>query len=935
MNSLRSAFKVLLAALLVAAPTALAAGEISGSIHGYVFDSEGKLLGDHQLTLKGSKLMRPEVATSRADGTFHFENLPPGEDYELTATGPGQAAPVVQTGIVVQLGQTTSLDVLFGELGETIVVKGERANPVMAPDSAQVGVVLTSEKAVMTPIFNQVQGMTQLAPGVGPGTRPSTRGGLSRWTKFYVDGMDTSDVSDGNMTSNVNFNAVENFEVITGGMDAEYNSMGAVQNVVTRTGGNEWVGDVQLVASPDFLSLRSRAASDNPALVGPLTEPLSTREATTSFYAPHVNIGGPILKDRLWFFASAQANFSNRENFLTFRGGASEVRPTVTRTLIGRVKVTWQPTDDDRLSLAFNYDNNTIQNSIGRAFVAPEAESNIDRGGYFLTLNYSRRLSDDLSFQLQTGATLKNSLFSPQFRSDNPAHLDLNNGGFTTVQAGALRETAGNYLFERKQRLQFDPSLTWRTGGHRIKGGLQISYLSGRSITQTLGGVRYLNRGGVCDPADPATFGFCSERLDFFNAEGERAPNATNAANLKIGSYVQDRWTVNRHLTVGAGVRFDVGRLLGDGGRPLGTLVGYGPRLSATYDPAGDRKLLFTAHYGRSNDVGDVFISQRGNPSLYVVTSTFQRPGNTFANCVPNPTAPQPGCRIAGGPAGREFAIGSTPPSTDEVSVGVKREVADRTSIGADATWRRYSNLWVEEEVNRIWDISGTRIIGYRDGVAQSRLKVHNPASAYRDYKGLDLWVQGRPGNWDLLANYTLSLTQGTVDEYFDGYLNNPRFAQLFEGHSSDDTRHVFKGAISYKTGIGLDFGFRVQYRTGTPLWMRSPNPGDSTRDMYRSRRGTGHSYVGSAPNFNDPDTIAELRNPDTLLLDAQARYDLASALKLEQKLELTFMVVNLLNNTDALFYSDQYRPTGVNRFGTVAARHRPLQAQLLLRARF
>ena len=90
---------------------------------------------------------------------------------------------------------------------------------------------------------------------------------------------------------------------------------------------------------------------------------------------------------------------------------------------------------------------------------------------------------------------------------------------------------------------------------------------------------------------------------------------------------------------------------------------------------------------------------------------------------------------------------------------------------------------------------------------------------AYRKYSGVDLWVQGTPGRWDLLASYTLSYNWGTVSDYFDGYLLNPRMTQYYEGYVPDDRRHSLKGSIAYRTLFGLDIGARVQYRTGSPMW--------------------------------------------------------------------------------------------------------------------
>src|SRR3954471_5681864 len=484
----------LLLAAVTWASAAFAVGETTGRIRGYVYDANGNPVGDLVLQLKGSKLLRPSTQKTHKDGSFEFESLPPGDDYDLAATGSGYAS-LRQKSIRVRLGQTTPVDLLMAEASEEVVVTAkalEKPNAVINPDTAQTGAVITAEKATATPIFNQVEGITQLAPGVGPGTRPSTRGGLARYTKFYIDGMDTSDISDGSITAPMNFYAVENFQIISGGHDAQYNSMGAVENIVTKTGGNDLSYDVQFVASPDWLNAVARSGSNAPAPFGPFTEPTDIKPVLTSFFAPHLNIGGPIIKNKVWFFSSAQMNLSGRNNLITYRDGTNEVRPNDTTTLLARFKLTYQATDNDKLSFAINLDHNTIENQIGSNAVTRDAETRIDRGGYFFIVNYDHAFTPDLTFNLQTGTTSKNVNNEPSSGTEAASHRD-STASLIYFQAGSLRTAAnniipGNFLREFKQRYTFDPSLRWRLGGHELKGGMQLSYMRSNNTTGVIGG---------------------------------------------------------------------------------------------------------------------------------------------------------------------------------------------------------------------------------------------------------------------------------------------------------------------------------------------------------------------------------------------------------------------------------------------------------------
>jgi hypothetical protein len=923
--------------VLCVSRSVLAAGETTGRIAGYVYDPTGQALSDVPLTIHGSALLQPQERVSGEDGLFEFTNLPPGEDYEIVVEVEGFQS-IRQKGITVRVGKTTSVDVHLNVLTEEAPAAEyqivEKVNPVMNPDSAESISTVTAEQATQTPIFHQVEGIPQLAPGVSMSTRPSTRGGLARWGKFYVDGMDTTDITDGSITAPMNFDSVENFEVITGGFDAQYNSLGMVENAVTKSGSNRFTYDLSFTLAPPFSTAQNQFASTNPDYTQLYVNSNQPGPQTT-FYQPIINGGGPIIKDRLWFYGSAQLNLSHKETPLTTLDApmVQENRPTDTQTRLARFKLTWQPTTEDRVSLAIHYDHNTIDNVIANAFTSKLAEEKIDRGGYFLILNYDHNFTDNMLFQLQAGVTNKNTYTDPEHAGES--HIDTAASNFTRFSLGSISfDQQGNVLHESKQRFQFDPTMILRLEDHQIKAGIQTSYQQDALTTGVTDGVRYFDSGGVCNPDDPTTFGACSRRTLYYNsANGTTGALITHAHVINIGAFAQDRWTINRNLTVIPGFRVDFGQLAGESGS-VANLIGWGPRLSGTYDLFGDRKSLIVAAYGRSNDVGNIFIAQHANPTLLQLQERFDPTMGRFAQC--DPTQPSTSnCLISGGPTGRSFAKDQSPPYVDEITAGFHQEVYEKTSVGVDATYRYYGNMWADQEVSRIYDPSGTVI---DPNHAQSQLLTQARSDAYRRYFGLDFWVQGSPGNWDLLASYTLSYTYGTAgsDYFSDGYLTNPRLTQFYAGWSPDDQRHLLKGSFAYRTSIGLDLGMRVRYITGTPIWERFNNPADPSQSYYRSPRGTGFAIgPGGVPNFNDPTSWVEMRNPSQFVVDAQARYNLSPLFDLDEpRMELIFLIVNLFNSTDATALRDLYTAGANNSFGLVSSRQAPFQAELTFRVR-
>jgi len=955
------------AAFLAALPQAALAAGLSGRISGYVYDPTNSALSEVPLTLSSPSAQPvPVQRTTGEDGKFEFDNLPPAEDYVIEVNVPG-FTPIKQTNIKVRLGQTTTSDVRLTVQTESQAVATyqivEKVNPVLNPDSAQAGAVLSAEKVATTPIFHQAEGMAQQVAGTsgtsdGSG-RIATRGGLRRYTKFYVDGLDTTDITDSGITSPINFDAVENFEILTGGMDAQYNSMGIVTNAVTKNGSNEWKYDVSLTAQPSFTAAKNKFPANQATAFGlyynnPINGP------DTTFYSPVVNIGGPIVKDYLWFFASYQQNFSGRENAVSVDGIQSN-RNRQTTTSLGRFKLTWQPTVRDRVTAAFSIDRNIINNQQGDSTVSQDAESKLHRGGEWFVFNYDHNFSDNVLFQIQSGFTYKASDTDPIFDDFNTAsHFDIDSRTTRFNNESLSASIQGNFVHESKYRFQFDPMLSWKLkffGTHQMKAGFQFAYMYDKQTTGVSGNERFTDFGVIpdptvnsgdpnrthglgCDPNNPVTFSTCDFRARFYDSNGQAQPLTTRAWARTYGMFIQDRWTVNKQLTIIPGIRMDIGRLQGEQGLITTPLVGFGPRLSATFDLFADRRTLLVAHYGRSNDVGNIFVAQHGNPALYSISARWNNTTKAFPDCPIDPQQNTFGtnCQYTGGASGRSFAAGQKPPFVDEVTAGIHHEVVPETVIGLDVTYRHYGNMWADEEINRIWDATGTKIVGYVNPAltGQSVFRTVARSDAYRSYQGMDLWVQGTPGRWDLLASYTLSFNQGTVGDYFDGYLNNSRMTQFYDGYTGDDRRHTIKGSVTYRTTFGLDLGMRMRYFTGAADWESFTNPGDSTQRIYRSPRGTGipNATGTQVPNFNDPNSWAELRDPTTFIIDLQARYNLSQALQFKQaKAEIMLLVVNVLNDSTSQTLFDSYAATN-NRFTLTNFHQSALSAELMLRFR-
>ena len=639
--------------------------------------SNRKPLEDVVVTATSPSLQGEQTVVTDKTGQYRIPQLPPGL-YTLRFDGQG-FKPLARDGIGVRLDYQVRVNVelLPDSLSEEMNVVAQ--TPTVDIGSATTGVNVSSDFlrniAVVSPsgkgaASRSFEALAELAPGANADTYGvSISGTTSPENQYIVDGVSVNDPGFGINGSPLSVEFIGEVNVISGGYLPEYGrATGGVVNAVTKSGSNEFHGSFFGNLSPGVLGSASTEIRQEGGTV-------SGRSALWNLGDFGFEIGGPIVKDRLWFYLSGQMNFSLRETPLTFNG-EQENRPKDTRTNLARLKLTWQPGARDRLSFAVNVDRNTISNNYSNANTALEAESRIARGGYFLIANYDHNFTDNVLFQLQTGATYKNVYQGPQNDDlDAVAHVDTKNNNFATGSSNSLSGYTGNYSTENKYRFQFDPTVLFKLGDHQMKAGFQAGYLLGDQDLGTSGNLRYLDSGGVCNPEDPSTASFCNTRQSFYSADGVAGTNTTSASVAQLGAFLQDRWTLNRQLTLVLGLRADVARLYGNN-TFVTNLVGIGPRVSATYDVTNDRKTLLKAHYGRSNEMGDVFIAQHANPDLLQYTSTFNQTSKTFADCGPGTPLATGACAVAGGATGRTFDKTHTPPSVDEVSLGLHREVA-------------------------------------------------------------------------------------------------------------------------------------------------------------------------------------------------------------------------------------------------------------------
>lgn len=298
---------------LVLAPTSVfAQSSTTGTIEGNVTDATGGVVPGVAVLVSGANLIRPQSATTNDEGNFRVSNLPPGR-YSVVVEASAGFGKYEATNVEVNLSKSTSVNVVLQAAGNVTtvdVVAG--ANIDQSTNTS--GTNVSTEQFSNFPTQRTVQSIYTIAPSVarsglrdasGRDRDPSVAGSSGPENNYILDGVNTSDPAFGGSGSNLPFEFVQEVEIKTGAFGAEYGkSTGGIFNVITKSGGNEFRGDAFVYYTGRQL-VRDVKASAIP-LIGAVSESFSEIDAG-------FDLGGPIIKDKLWFFGAF--NPQNRKNF--------------------------------------------------------------------------------------------------------------------------------------------------------------------------------------------------------------------------------------------------------------------------------------------------------------------------------------------------------------------------------------------------------------------------------------------------------------------------------------------------------------------------------------------------------------------------------------------------------------------------------------------
>lgn len=674
--------------------------------------------------------------------------------------------------------------------------------------------------------------LSLLVPGVTVNAVGNTPLGAQSSGRFQinVDGQQVTQNSAGTGFGQPQYSreAMAEFQIITNRFDATLGrSMQLQVNAQTRSGTNDFHGSAYGYFRNDRFNSADRVARR--------VLPFSNQQFGGT-------VGGPILKDKLWFFFSYEGERQPGTIFTTPLGfpGQSFEFDTKLTTNTYLTRADWQVNDNQRLSLRFNTFtfSNPFDGITGTAH--PSRAVKRTRDSYGIFSNWSATLTPTLVNEVKVGFN--------RFSWSNIALVESQEyrlGGGITI--------GGPYNFpqEFNQNVQqYRNDLFWLKGGHTVK-------LGGEFLRNDHSGFFQQNVRGLANPFSAVP----SDLPSIFPAWDN--PAGWNIAALNplvvgyvqgfgnfnidiprsvFGFWIQDDWKVSQKLVLNLGLRYDNDRGvfftpdLASGVAPPrgGDNNNFSPRVGFAYDLKGDRKTVIRG--GAGLYFADIQANQVINQSIFNGQTSLQvaverRPGETIDLTDP-----------FGGVSGEDFLSGAVPvaqqgiqilgrgaitPYSFQVSFGAERQLFKNWTVGGDFVhWRVYRD-WIRLDDNLFYDpVTGYNVnpsTGGRPNPAFTSIQsFHTPHATGAIYDGVQMEVQRRFANrFTSSLAYTLSRTKDSTGGAFSFPNNQFDLADEW-ARSADDQRHTlnFSGSLAlpweiqtsmfYHLGSGNAFGVSV-----------------------------------------------------------------------------------------------------------------------------
>ncbi len=857
-------FCVLAAVLLALAPAVFSQSRETGAIAGTVTDQQGEILPGVTVTVSGPNLMGTRTFVTDRQGNYRFPALPPGE-YSIKAELQGFKTVIKESlRLTTTLRLTMDLIMIQSVVEEEVTVQAH--SPTVDIKSTETAsVTLGNDLLRNIPFQSQfTSDIVNMAPGVNGdvafGASDST--GIA----YSMDGVNVADPDAGSAWVFLDYNIIEEAKVMGVGLPAEYgNFTGVIFNLVTKSGGNQFSGHVEFdvqgkakVENDDLNQFYDGSfwqAANNGAYIEDFPDLTSP-----SFGLQDVNahLGGPIKKDKLWFYVGLQY-YRSMEYPTGFPEAVDYKQP---RSFF---KLTSQLTPNTNLTMSLEVDTYNGVNRDGSVTVTPEATVSQKSPEAVGNFSLTHIISPASFFDVKGAYFWGYYYLDPTTGKDLHTHLDLNTNNWLY--------NSGYFYYADRSRIQVNASYThfaedFIQGNHDFKFGVEIE----RSGTRS--------RYGYTGSGQDAIFGNTGLPFTQFNdylgyeyagplgqyLAYQYEGYDKNSPYTRLEGFVQDSWQITSRLNLNLGVRLSQnwGYVKDVEGAVYNTFR-IAPRLGFTYDILGDKTTVFKAHYGQYTEGMFASYHDRMNPSSAFkdAVSYYWDTGSNewveFSRTVYEQIY--------------SMADNIKHPYMNQFVVGIERELFKDTSFSVNYINRRWNDLIglidlqadyapvtvtvpdLDNQQYQVFERTEETVDTHEYVI--SNIKKGDPwigLDPYRKYWGLEFVFNKRFSNrWQLLASYVYSEAKGTIDNGMAddiGYgsrdsinTDDPNFWTNDEGNLTGDPTHQIKLQGTYMLPYGISFNAHYRGITGN-AWttrFRTSRFNQGRVTFFAEPRGTNH----------------------------------------------------------------------------------------------
>jgi hypothetical protein len=806
----------------------------TGTIQGRVSDAQGAVLPGVTVTATSPALIQPQTTVTSETGNYRFPAVPPGQ-YELTFELAGFNS-LKRPGISITLGFTAAVNVelALATLQETVTVSG--ASPVIDTSTTRVQQNFKMEQLQSIPNGRDMWALLAVTPSVQMGridvggNRAGTQTGYTAYgmngqVRVLIEGINTTEGT-GGAGFYFDYASLEEAFLGTSGQSAEMPNPGVQSQFIARSGSNTFQGEYHLDWYNNTLQGSNIPEEYSlPTAFGGTNGSNAIRQGSNEiqkYYDHDINLGGPIMKDKAWFFGTYREQFNAvaQPNFLfdsTFN--------TKLWNAVG--KATYQINQKNKLIGYYQWGQKEQPNRLPFAtytYASPEQTFAQDSGSWVYKVEWNSTLSDKIYLEARYGDF---GYYFPLLTNSPDNYFWHDNGALVSEGAHQVQQLD-------RDRKQYNLASTYfldtSAGSHTFKLGLEmLGERSWEGLKSRRGGtsnIEHIYANGV---SSQVIFGLPTTSADCPVGTLAAHDCLTSQSGLKHSSaFVNDTWSMGR-ATMNLGVRWDRYNGYNPEQTSIGATIGravavaetfpetqlytwnlFAPRVGVVFDLSGDGKTVLKGNYGLYWHNPGVGVSQNANPNIASKSQTHT--WNDQAGCA--------GC--INGDKRWQLGEESAAPTAAALRGAIRLNPDIKAPISHEAS------VWVERQLTETMGVRAGFVYKTEDDLITNNYQLERGLSAYTvDFPFTDRGADNVLGSADdkvitLKGIPTANIGQFPTTQYVTNLDQSGRY-KTYE--VSMNRRYANKWSAS----IGGGFTQQSNYPEGFPNNPSAPGLEDRT----------------------------------------------------------------------------------------------------------